>query len=410
MQRTLATLALTLLALISLAQTSYKPGFVVTSAGDTLDGYLAYQDIQKNYTSCRFKNTRYGKETVYTPEQIKSFYYYGHHLFSSRKVPSLLGPSFVFVEHILDGPISILKYQKHYLLDSIGMVSLLPLYEKGQHHNTEILNKTLVYFQSLIKQCPDINFLLISNYKDLDFKKISTIYEYYYTCQGWSYKSYNQYSGFDVSLMVEATPFLGQVLTEQIVAVGHQEIKDILTSREIGLLASAGVLIKDPSIPINLEIGVGYFHHNFITEQYLSYPAFTFRNDDVSVSGYRHGLSVPITLKVELFRKKQNKLLWHTYLGIIPAITYSQRIQFIQDRYTQIKGEKIALYNYYIGDAEKKDLLGFKGGLICSPWPRQNIHFGFGLMHINDLFRKTNTVFKFSHLLFDLNLKYHLSS
>lgn len=409
MQRTLITLLLLLYALSPMAQVFFKPGYVVTTAGDTLDGYLAYQDVKKNYSCCRFKPKLFAPETIYSPTEIKAFYYYGHHLFSSLQLPAHLSRQTVFVQHILTGPISLYKYQQQYLLDSAGVITLLPLYEKNQYRETEILNKTLVYFQSIIKRCPDINYLLISNYKNLDQKKIRTIYEYLFTCLGWKYLAYNHYSGFEINYSLGADPFFGRVPTEQIIAVGHKEIKNIVNSKEWGFFAHAGIIIKDPSIPVNLEIKAGYFYHQFLTKQNLSYPAFTFRTDAVSLSGYRHGMAFPLILNFDLFTKQQSNVSWQAFLGMVPILSYSQKVHFIQDRTTEIQGETVVLYNFYVGDADRKDLLGFKGGLKITSWPIPNFSLGLGMIHTSDLYRNKSTVFKYSHLSATLDFKYYVS-
>jgi hypothetical protein len=51
-----------LLPFFSLAQTNYKPGYVVTLKGDTLRGFIDYKEWIKNPKYISFKNTPGNRE------------------------------------------------------------------------------------------------------------------------------------------------------------------------------------------------------------------------------------------------------------------------------------------------------------------------------------------------------------
>jgi hypothetical protein len=62
------------LPLCSLAQTNYKPGYVVTLKGDTLHGFIDYKEWDKNPTDIRFKNKVNAVNAEnYSPQNIGAF-------------------------------------------------------------------------------------------------------------------------------------------------------------------------------------------------------------------------------------------------------------------------------------------------------------------------------------------------
>jgi len=62
-----------LLPLISLAQSNYKPGYVVTTKGDTLRGFIDQRSWDTNPEYIRFKASKDGETQKFTPEEITFF-------------------------------------------------------------------------------------------------------------------------------------------------------------------------------------------------------------------------------------------------------------------------------------------------------------------------------------------------
>ncbi len=65
--------ALILLPLFSLAQSNYKPGYIVTLKGDTVRGFVNYKEWNANPNSVDFKTTIADKEKRFTPAEIGFF-------------------------------------------------------------------------------------------------------------------------------------------------------------------------------------------------------------------------------------------------------------------------------------------------------------------------------------------------
>jgi hypothetical protein len=62
-----------LLSLNARAQSNYKPGYVVTSKGDTIKGYIDYQEWDWNPDAIGFKKTPDGERSFYGVNDIKYF-------------------------------------------------------------------------------------------------------------------------------------------------------------------------------------------------------------------------------------------------------------------------------------------------------------------------------------------------
>lgn len=58
---------------VALGQKNLKPGYIITIAGDKVNGYIDYRDWEKNPKSIIFKETPANQNIIYTPLQIKRF-------------------------------------------------------------------------------------------------------------------------------------------------------------------------------------------------------------------------------------------------------------------------------------------------------------------------------------------------
>src|ERR1700750_2801584 len=65
-------LAVILLPSLSLAQSNYKPGYIVTLKGDTLRGFIDYREWDKNPDAISFKSALTdSKPRQFTPDQAR---------------------------------------------------------------------------------------------------------------------------------------------------------------------------------------------------------------------------------------------------------------------------------------------------------------------------------------------------
>ena len=55
------------------AKDMYVPGYVITNSGDSISGFVDYQNWEKNPLKIKFKQNGSGQEIRYNPQQIKRF-------------------------------------------------------------------------------------------------------------------------------------------------------------------------------------------------------------------------------------------------------------------------------------------------------------------------------------------------
>jgi len=109
MKRLLFTLVLIYTVVLSYAQTSLRPGYIVTT--DTIRGLVVYHENAQAIRVCSFKKQGSSESADYTPADIKG---YG---FESRYFTSVLYKgNLQFMEVIAAGPISLLRSNRFYYL------------------------------------------------------------------------------------------------------------------------------------------------------------------------------------------------------------------------------------------------------------------------------------------------------
>ncbi|MBD2714747.1 hypothetical protein KBK19_06855 [Microvirga sp. STR05] len=79
--------ALCLTAPAALAQSNFKPGYILPPTGDTLRGEVDYRSEQRNRKLCRFRPASSGTVTEYQPNQLQGFGYSGGTSYQSRELP-----------------------------------------------------------------------------------------------------------------------------------------------------------------------------------------------------------------------------------------------------------------------------------------------------------------------------------
>ncbi|QNH63201.1 outer membrane beta-barrel protein [Hymenobacter sediminicola] len=79
--------ALCLVAPAALAQSNFKPGYILQPSGDTLRGEVDYRSEQRNRKLCRFRPASTTTVTEYQPEQLQGYGFSGGRNYQSRQLP-----------------------------------------------------------------------------------------------------------------------------------------------------------------------------------------------------------------------------------------------------------------------------------------------------------------------------------
>jgi hypothetical protein len=104
-----------------LAQADYRPGYIIKNNGDSVSGYLRYYSDKKSVDQCLFKQTLKKNAEKYTPTDLDAYGFHQNKRFETTVLHTdTLGDKKVFAKRIVKGPLSLLKYNKTFLIQVEG--------------------------------------------------------------------------------------------------------------------------------------------------------------------------------------------------------------------------------------------------------------------------------------------------
>lgn len=113
----LVLLSFLLITGILSAQIDFRPGYIITTVGDTLHGEIDYRGDMLMGKVCKFKSAG-KKATDYSPDDISAFRFLDSKYFISRAVEDKK----VFLEYLIKGEINVYYYRdrkgEHYYIDN----------------------------------------------------------------------------------------------------------------------------------------------------------------------------------------------------------------------------------------------------------------------------------------------------
>jgi len=124
------------------AQTDFRPGYVITNAGDTLRGEIDYRGDRLMGEICKFRSAD-GKIVKYTPYDIAAYRFVDSKYYVAREIPDKMA----FLEFLIKGQVNIYYLREddgdeRYFIDKEGEpLSEIP-YEEGIR---EVDNKLYFY-------------------------------------------------------------------------------------------------------------------------------------------------------------------------------------------------------------------------------------------------------------------------
>ena len=176
------------------AQGDYRPGYIITNSKDTIHGFVNNQVGLKNYRQCQFKKSKAGYSTDYAPSDIYGYRFSEGKYFISKEMPTKEGSKKVFVEMIIDGRLSLFRYNNAYYAEKEGEATVYIL----ENTETEVIvneekafkeNKEYVgILNMLMSDCRDQN-LKIQSVR-LKERSLTKLFEDYNECQGVAYENY----------------------------------------------------------------------------------------------------------------------------------------------------------------------------------------------------------------------------
>jgi hypothetical protein len=103
------TLSLTILHCF--AQNNWKPGYIITNSGDTIQGLIDNRNSQSNSQRCYFREDLTGGMKVYEPQDISGYRYVEGKFYISKLVPFEGSDKRVFLEYVINGGVDIFHFK-----------------------------------------------------------------------------------------------------------------------------------------------------------------------------------------------------------------------------------------------------------------------------------------------------------
>jgi len=159
-----------------LAFKNMRAGKIITLKGDTLNGYIKYENDENLCKICRFTDDRSKQFRIYTPDEIKSYQFTKENrkfIADSILLVDHLVP--VFMEVVLVGHFKIYQYKEmnlknHYFINKLGYTRVIYLpfkkyylketYDHGLNKYSRIITRTTTNhidsLKMLLSDAPDV--------------------------------------------------------------------------------------------------------------------------------------------------------------------------------------------------------------------------------------------------------------
>jgi hypothetical protein len=138
----------TLFQITTLAQSDFRPGYVLQNNGDSLRGFVSYKSGGSSAKQCFFRETEKSKSTAYSADEVRGYGFLNDRSYTSSKLPASpdLPTHKVFLKVLVSGPISLYRYKKFFLIAKDSLILLPPPTEKIVETKTRrIVQKDLRY-------------------------------------------------------------------------------------------------------------------------------------------------------------------------------------------------------------------------------------------------------------------------
>lgn len=196
MRRTLLQISFLFLTLGLMGQ-DLRPGFILSLENDTVFGFVVYRESYQRFESCDFKPDPEQPVQLFKPGQINGYGFIGDRFFKTfRLQPENQDTLEVFVEILLEGDLSLLKYQHLYFAHKAGEV--FPFLVSSEEKIIEKEGKT--FFKDskrhigvltyLMMDCPEMQERIRKIYPNE--KKLTQLFEAYHKCRDLPFEMFKE--------------------------------------------------------------------------------------------------------------------------------------------------------------------------------------------------------------------------
>lgn len=172
----------------AMAQSDFRPGFIVTNAGDTLYGKIDYRGDQLMGSITQFKPDDNSPVQEFFPGDLYGYRFIDNRYFVSRKVKIGSTEQNVFLEYLINGELDVYYYRNnegdHYFVEKEGGdLVLLPYTEEINIIDSKpFLSKSkrhIGILKTMTQDAPSLNSRL-ENFRKPDHKNLINLAEDYH--------------------------------------------------------------------------------------------------------------------------------------------------------------------------------------------------------------------------------------
>lgn len=267
----------------------YRPGYVVKSDRDSINGYVAYRADGKNLQECLFRQEKKGEIIRYTPEQLTAYGFHDDKKFKSVISPGESGFSErVFAKQLVQGSMSLYKIRKNFVVALRDSLVFLPVPKskdvKNSDGNWSKRDKRYVgILNYLIKDCQ-----LSANETSYTEGSLTNLLHTYNRCKGNAVSLANQKPLGKLNFI-----FFGGYARSQMAMDLYNHIS---FSPSYSVMVGAGLELSSPRIFDRLFFTADLWYHKSFYQAYDKGPfAGNIRHQDIFVDvSY---LKIPVGFK-----------------------------------------------------------------------------------------------------------------
>lgn len=148
----------------SYSQLDFREGFIVTSEGERINGFLNYKEGYQKFSSCEFKDSEKSNTVIYFPNQLQSYGYNDDAYFITKEIetPNLENLNKVFLEVLVKGKATLYKHRGSFYIEKADTIfhELENKIKTVEKYGQEYVKKSKRYvgvLNYMLSDCPTIN-------------------------------------------------------------------------------------------------------------------------------------------------------------------------------------------------------------------------------------------------------------
>jgi hypothetical protein len=298
----------------SQASANYKNGYIITLKGDTIKGFLLFQNGYKATKQCVFKENLEGETAIYKPNEISGYRFIDGKFYISKQLPGENNqqPKTVFLEYFIKGLTSIYYLiddkGEHYYIEKtpFGLIELSEPIKINEGTNTIIPSKYKGKLRSLMSDCPNIENEIDKT--KLNYTSLVSLVQFYH----------HKVCNTDSCIIFERKPIPVKLQIGFLVGIsadklkfGNELISSTKFSYQFGLSMKINNLIFSDNNKINLNIDflfgkeTQYILKPLNAFDYLNYNGIKYILDPVKITAtnnYNTFSELPVKLNILSFK------------------------------------------------------------------------------------------------------------